>query len=123
MTTPTGWVLTSPKTASFCPVEHALDAAAQTACCLRLPTPNRLQHSHYQISVSGLNWEVAENRAHVGIECIDPLASMFGISPTRLVCCNECISALIKRHSLRGIKARRGARALTCQDRINSLQP
>src|SRR6476659_5510111 len=48
---------------------------------------------------------------------------MFGITPTGLVCRNIRVAAFVERHGLRGVDARRGARALTLHNRVNSLQP
>jgi hypothetical protein len=83
LATPAGWILPVAKASG--PVEDTLDAAAQPARGLQPRAPDRLQHLHNEPDIDRLHRQVAEDRASVRVQGVDPLGLMFGVAPARLV--------------------------------------
>src|SRR6516162_8194474 len=98
MATPSGRVLTLAVATDRCPIEHALDPAANPRGGFRLSRPYRLDRLGYETDIDRLDGQVTKERIDVGLKCARPLRGMLRVFPASFVRGDVCLSTAPKGH-------------------------
>src|SRR5436190_14749255 len=102
---PAGWFITVAKAAGGRPIQHALNAATDALCRLRLNLPDRLNAFQHERRVDRVDGQLADDWIGVARERRAPLRPVLLIAPSGLVGLDVLICTFLERQPARGFDA------------------